>query len=106
MRPFIDKYIPGKTRIVCRTTELESLVKEYALDAVIVGSDQVWRMAFIDDSQFESYFLAFLDSSDVRKISYAASFGKDQWEGPPGSPDVSRMLKDFSSPVCKGKIGC
>jgi len=105
MRPFIDKYIPGKTRIVCRTTELESLVKEYALDAVIVGSDQVWRMAFIDDSQFESYFLAFLDSSDVRKISYAASFGKDQWEGPPGSPDVSRMLKDFSSLSVREKSG-
>jgi len=105
MRPFINKHISKKTRIVRKTTELANLVKENSLDAVIVGSDQVWRMAFIDDGHFESYFLAFLDSSSVRKISYAASFGTDEWEGKPRSPDVSRMLKDFSSLSVREKSG-
>ncbi|MEP2653793.1 MAG: polysaccharide pyruvyl transferase family protein [Paraglaciecola sp.] len=44
----------------------------------IVGSDQVWRPSYADSSALV-YFLAFLNN-DVKKISYAASFGNDFWE--------------------------
>jgi hypothetical protein len=45
---------------------------------VIVGSDQVWRPSYSDNSSLV-YLLAFLQEN-VKKISYAASFGNDYWE--------------------------
>lgn len=44
------------------------------LDAVIVGSDQVWRPSYTPD--IYSYFLDFCKPNQL-KISYAASFGTD-----------------------------
>ena len=46
------------------------------LDAIIVGSDQVWRPEYCPNINF--YFLGFA-SDKVRKISYAASLGTDDW---------------------------
>ncbi len=43
-------------------------------DAFVVGSDQVWRKAY---SNISTYFLSFLTDNKAKKISYAASFGKD-----------------------------
>ncbi len=43
-------------------------------DAFVVGSDQVWRKAY---SNIRTYFLSFLAGSRAKRISYAASFGKD-----------------------------
>uniref|UniRef100_UPI003D7FD25C polysaccharide pyruvyl transferase family protein n=1 Tax=Pedobacter sp. TaxID=1411316 RepID=UPI003D7FD25C len=57
------------------------LVRDYALDAVIVGSDQVWRLEYTKGITFD-YFLDFLNGAAVKKISYAASFGVDQWTHP------------------------
>lgn len=46
------------------------------LDAIIVGSDQVWRPEYCPSIEF--YFLGFAPKS-IRKISYAASLGTDDW---------------------------
>lgn len=46
------------------------------LDAIIVGSDQVWRPEYCPSIEF--YFLGFTPKS-IRKISYAASLGTDDW---------------------------
>jgi hypothetical protein len=42
--------------------------------AVVVGSDQVWRSAY---SNIPNSFLAFLEGANIRRLSYAASFGTD-----------------------------
>ncbi len=49
-------------------------------DAVIVGSDQVWRPRY--SPSLPNYFLDFLahTSQPVKRIAYAASFGVDEWE--------------------------
>jgi len=48
-------------------------------DAVIVGSDQVWRPMY--SPNIYNYYLDFLiDNKNIKKIAYAASFGTDQWE--------------------------
>ncbi|MEW5250958.1 polysaccharide pyruvyl transferase family protein [Microbulbifer sp. 2201CG32-9] len=47
-------------------------------DAVIVGSDQVWRPEYTAPNP-GSYFLDFC-TTNCRRISYAASFGRDRWE--------------------------
>jgi polysaccharide pyruvyl transferase WcaK-like protein len=45
-------------------------------DAIIVGSDQVWRREYMPD--VETYFLEF-GNNRIRKISYAASLGVNDW---------------------------
>lgn len=48
-------------------------------DAVIVGSDQVWRPMY--SPNIYNYYLDFLiDNKNIKKIAYAASFGTEQWE--------------------------
>lgn len=43
-------------------------------DAIVVGSDQVWRAAMSD---IPTYFLSFTKAMNMRRIAYAASFGTD-----------------------------
>ncbi len=43
-------------------------------DAIVVGSDQVWRYKY---SYAPSYFLDFTEGYDILRIVYAASFGLD-----------------------------
>ncbi|MCF3112117.1 polysaccharide pyruvyl transferase family protein [Niabella sp. CC-SYL272] len=77
-QPFIDKYIQPQTKAVYTTKRLSALAAEHRFDAIIVGSDQVWRTAYT--SNIEDYFLGFLKGSHTRRIAYAASFGTEEWE--------------------------
>jgi polysaccharide pyruvyl transferase WcaK-like protein len=57
----------------------QKMLSDYAFEAYIVGSDQVWRPRY--SPQLPSFFLDFLaDNAGVRKIAYAASFGVSDWE--------------------------
>lgn len=51
---------------------IQNTAREY--DCFIVGSDQVWNMSYCDSS----YYLTFV--ADNKKITYAASVGKDRLE--------------------------
>lgn len=73
MMPFVDKHITPRTRFIYNNLELK-LFTSRRFDAVIVGSDQVWRPDYGPD--IRNYFLNFV-SKGVMKIAYAASFGKD-----------------------------
>lgn len=62
--------------------EINSLdeLSENEYDAFVVGSDQVWRYPYFRDMWFAPItdaFLAFTKGWNVRRISYAASFGMD-----------------------------
>ena len=74
--PFIDNYI--------RRKEYGDLTKEIGSRdyvAYIVGSDQVWRPKYNKwYTQLGNMFLDFTQGWDVRRISYAASFGTEEWE--------------------------
>ncbi len=49
-------------------------------DAIIVGSDQVWRPEY-NSGILDKMFLSFIpNNSNIKRISYAASFGSDEWE--------------------------
>ena len=47
-------------------------------EAVIVGSDQVWRPKY--NYRIEDMFLKFTNDYSIKRIAYAASFGVDDWE--------------------------
>lgn len=48
-------------------------------DAIIVGSDQVWRPMY-SPNVFDAYLSFAQGWSRVKRIAYAASFGTDAWE--------------------------
>lgn len=47
-------------------------------DAIIVGSDQIWRPAYYPN--IENAFLSFAKDWNIKRIAYAVSFGTDSWE--------------------------
>lgn len=56
------------------TDETADYIRTHPADCYIVGSDQVWRKAYCPS--LDDYYLAAVPE-DIAKISYAASFGKD-----------------------------
>ena len=78
---FQNKYL-NKTKIYNSYTELKTA--DFTYDCLIAGSDQIWN--FFDYSLKEAnnlihtYFLDF-GGSNVKRISCASSFGKDNLNG-------------------------
>lgn len=74
-----------------------SLLKKYNFDVYIVGSDQVWRPKY--SPGLPHFFLDFLDDKDpVKRITYAASFGVENWEFTPEQTDICAVLaKKFNA---------
>lgn len=54
-------------------------IKDFNFDAYLVGSDQVWRPRY-NRENLTNLFLDFVEGKDVKRVSYAASFGTDKWE--------------------------
>lgn len=75
---FIEKYI-NYTSPIYESSVLGNFVSSGKFDAVIVGSDQTWRPKYSPD--IGAFFLDFLSGNgSIKKISYASSFGTDDWE--------------------------
>ncbi len=86
----------------CIIGEIKNLY-EIQLDPnsmVIVGSDQVWRQIYASGVyRVETFFLDFLPESIRRRsFAYAASFGRDEWEGTSEETAHCQVLiKDFKA---------
>lgn len=104
-RPFIEKEISNISEDLYTKKDLEEFVETENFDAVVVGSDQVWRLQYINDEYYKSYFLDFVDGVKTKKIAYAASFGKDHWEGENDSESISKLLQDFTAISTREKSG-
>lgn len=72
--PFFDKYIFPRTHCIQNQKDYKALPH---FDALIVGSDQVWRSKLV--YPIENYFFDFINYP-TKLISYAASFGVDAKE--------------------------
>ncbi len=74
--------------------ELERHASQY--HAVIAGSDQVWRPEYCGTLALH-YFLDFVPD-DVKRISYAASFGLDNWiYEQPFTENVKKEIQKFKA---------
>ncbi|WP_201577017.1 polysaccharide pyruvyl transferase family protein [Psychrobacter okhotskensis] len=91
-RKFVErKIIPSSGHIPI--SYLSTYAKE--LDAIVVGSDQVWRPEYCPS--LEAYFLNFTEKG-LRKISYSASLGTSDWRfSPKQASQCGSLLKDFHS---------
>ena len=76
LQRFASKYIE-RTRPLRSTQAMQTYFEKTGFDAVVVGSDQVWREDYV--YSIEEMFLSFVpNESDVKRITYAASFGTDK----------------------------
>ena len=88
---FVNEYITPKTDIITTKEQLKKCHLVEGFDTYVVGSDQVWRPIY--SPCITNYFLDFLSPQDkVKRISYAASFGVDEWEF---SEEETSVCKDL-----------
>jgi hypothetical protein len=89
--PFILKHIK---RIEANNNY--SNIKQDDFDAFVVGSDQVWRPKYFGQNIIPCAYLSFAKEWNVKRISYAASFGTEDWEYTEEETSVCRdLLKLF-----------
>lgn len=122
MSPTTDKsklIFPFVAKNICRTKPIRSdrqihkIARQLNLNAIIVGSDQVWRQDYAMQFGY-NYFLDFIDDG-VLKISYAASFGLSDWRyDKEQTIQIKRYLSRFKSisvreseaiELCKHNLG-
>lgn len=89
---FLEKYLDATNDIVRQNTNTFinkmirirkisdfSELKECDYDALVVGSDQVWRNGSARERNDFSVFLDFAENWKIKKFSYASSFGTEIW---------------------------
>lgn len=103
-QPFINAHIH---RYVVR--KLEDIKKD-DIDAIVVGSDQIWRMLYFKSMWFTkraaNAFLAFTAGWNIKRIAYAASFGNNNPEIPEGEiEDCKQAISKFDAVSVREKNG-
>ena len=116
----IDQYTNRFIRENIHVTDLLKSEKEFAelsrygFDAFVVGSDQVWRPKY--SPSIANHFLGFAEgNARLKRISYAASFGVENWEYSPDQTEKCRRLisefnavsvrEDTAVKLCKDNFG-
>ena len=79
IRQHTDRFIQQYLSI--RKVESYTDIAPGDYDALVVGSDQVWRVDYFG-RPFEYAFLYFAKDWPIRRMAYAASFGIDCWNNP------------------------
>ena len=74
MMPFFDKYIVPRSKPLFSSKAFTKYVSG-RYDAVIVGSDQVWRPDY--GPHIQDFFFADIKDEKLIRMSYAASFGNE-----------------------------
>lgn len=96
---FIDKYIH---RLV--VNDLNTL-QEKDFDAIVVGSDQIWRAIYYP--KIENAYLKFAEHWNIKRITYAASFGTDNLDEYTHKQiqRCGRLIKRFNAVSVREKSG-
>lgn len=93
VRKFIRKYIHLTPPFSSKKDFQKYNFDQY--DAIVVGSDQVWRIPYAYPS-IETYFLDFVKNKQMKKIALSASFGTDKMEfTEPLIEKCGNLIKDF-----------
>lgn len=116
-QPFIRKYTDEFIRkYIClkRYNKLSS-IKSNEYDAIVVGSDQVWRPNYFGIRDITQAYLDFAVGWDIKRIAYAASFGTEEWEYTLSQTkkcnrllslfDAVSVREDSGVDLCKKKLG-
>lgn len=93
---FKSEHFKAITKPLYTNAKLTKEVQEQNFDAIVVGSDQVWRIDYMHGI-WKNAFLDFVKNTDTKKISYAASFGKEKWEFDNFSNEIAAFLREFDA---------
>lgn len=102
IRQYTDKFIAQyiKRRIVNDYTD----VYENDFDAIVVGSDQIWRPKYFPN--IETAYLDFTEGWNIKRVAYAASFGTEEWEyNERQTRECGRLLQNFDAVSVREKSG-
>lgn len=104
-RGLTNKFILQK--IHNRFTDSLSKIKESEFDIIVVGSDQVWRKNYSSWSNIRDQFLQFAKNWNIKKVSYAASFGKDKIDDYTDNEisDIKGLLRSFQKITVREESG-
>lgn len=93
---FINQYIPELSESITSDRGMRNLNNQ-EFDAYIVGSDQCWRAIY--SPKIENFFLDFAENiNNIKRVSYAASFGTDNWEFNDRQTNTcTKLLKRFDA---------
>lgn len=102
---FIDKYINNALN-----DKLSSIREaQYNLDVIVVGSDQIWRPVYIGNTlrdTVKNAYLGFTEGWNIKRISYAASFGTEDWEYSQKETElVRKLIKKFNAVSVREESG-
>lgn len=91
---FINSYIK-RTHKSYTTEDLSKEVINNNVQALIAGSDQVWRPLY-SGIGITNMFFGFISDPTIKRIAYAASFGTDNWEySNELTEECKRLVKSF-----------
>lgn len=97
---FWKKYIPSSRRY---KTSSDLMENPPIADIYMVGSDQVWNPD-ITQTRAKNYFLNF-GSREIKRVSYASSFGVSEWMHADLYEDVKSLLMNFDHVTCREDLG-
>jgi len=110
---FINKYIV-KTPVLDAIEQFRKHTIDEQLDALVVGSDQVWRPIY--NQNVLCSFLDFAKGLNLKRLAYAASFGVDYWEfNQRQTKQAKELICDFNAVsvrehsginLCRKYLGC
>lgn len=87
--PFMERYV-SHTKPIKSHEQLEIVFEQGQYDAIIAGSDQIWRKKYVERYGLGTWFLDFVpDEYKGKRVIYGASFGVDEKEYT--EADASRM---------------
>ena len=104
-RAIIDRHFDGRSAVLRSSEDMRVAAAAEKLDAVVVGSDQVWRMSYLHPQAVRDFFLGFLPKNGPRRVSYAASFGVGTWQNPERTTEISRLLHHFDAVSVREQSG-
>lgn len=88
------------------TEDMKTYIASRPFDGFVVGSDQVWRPSYNLNDKLYDMFLVFAEGRQVKRFSYAASFGVDFWEYTEEQTRVcSELIKQFDAVSVREKSG-
>ncbi|MCB5200672.1 polysaccharide pyruvyl transferase family protein [Loktanella sp. TSTF-M6] len=96
---FVNAELAPATRRFYSSAQLARNIDKYHFDAIIVGSDQVWRAKYAR-SITRDFFFDFLSGhpNPPKRISYAASFGADEMGfDRPTKDAIRKLIKAFDA---------
>ena len=89
---FSDKF--PRTRRILNYDVLKDVGKNY--DVVVVGSDQMWNPMWCSKDALPVVMLDFVRKG-AKRVSYAASFGTQQWRQDQNATLAGQLLKKFDA---------